>query len=98
MEWLKSKYSRISDAKLKVADARQLGRFWPGEQFDLIAFEGFLGPQRGHVNWQKVMPELAVLDLASILEIYNLLKPGARLVMALPYVVMRDKTFSVEIS
>jgi len=51
---------------------------------DAIITEPYLGPQRGKINLQKVIPELEKLYSQSLMEFKKVLKPAGRIVMVWP--------------
>ncbi|NCN25806.1 hypothetical protein COT94_00200 [Candidatus Falkowbacteria bacterium CG10_big_fil_rev_8_21_14_0_10_37_14] len=87
LTWL-NKQTNGSEIEFEVikSDARKLLSLWPGKTFRAIAFEGFLGPQRGKVDWRQTLPELAILYNEVLPLLHRRMEPGSRVVMALPYI------------
>ncbi len=84
IDWVTKKFNISATAKVRVADARSLGRFYKAGSVAAIVSETYLGPQRGHLDMKKITRELSDLYSAVLREIEIVLKPGARAVIALP--------------
>lgn len=95
--WYKKEYDLHYSLELIQADALEIGEKLPAASLDAIIFEGYLGPQRGDVDWRRELLELTPLYQDFLKVAHGLLKPGGRLVAALPYVKRADRAFSIEL-
>lgn len=70
--------------KLLVKDAAYLSKFIKADSIEAIITEPFLGPQRGLINFNQVIPNLESLYSEAIKEFLKILKTGGRVVMIWP--------------
>lgn len=83
--WLKERYD-LSGARCRVLrkNALDLPKFVKAGTAEAIVTEPYLGPQRGRLEFAKVIAELEGLYSQAIAACRAVLKPGGRLVMAWP--------------
>lgn len=89
-EWIYKKYGGTLPT-LTVHDARELNKVCKPASVGAIVTETYLGPQRGTINIQKVSAELSVLYQQVLQELFRILKPGAKAVIALPAFITRNQ-------
>ncbi len=100
MEWLRKTYPQAKPlySNISVADATHLSDGRPNESVDAIVTEPFMGETVGTKDVEKLTPErvknilkgLEKLYIGSLREWVGVVKPGARIVMAMPaYVTPR---------
>jgi len=82
--WIKEHMHCNKDARLEVLDARDLSDVFKNNSIGAIVAETYLGPQRGRIDIKKVIAELTTLYTAVLIEMEKILKPGGRIVLALP--------------
>ncbi|MEA3449519.1 MAG: DNA methyltransferase [Patescibacteria group bacterium] len=92
LNWMGRKLRNSNyELKIKNCDAKQLSTFIPLNSVDAIITEPYLGPQRGKVDLNKVIPELEKLYSAVIKEFYQILKPSGLLVMIWPLIISGNR-------
>lgn len=96
-DWVKDRYRLDCLCEFKVGDAREINKLWSDKKFDAIVFEGYLGPQRGAVNWPKVLAEYSSVYQDFFSAAHKLLSTGQRLVAALPYVHSAKGDLSIKL-
>lgn len=88
MDWLKKNILHANDAVIDVrrCDARKLQSCFPSHVFDVIVAETYLGPilQKGVVINQGAIQDIERLIHDSFASFKNVLKSGARIVIAVP--------------
>jgi tRNA G10 N-methylase Trm11 len=85
IEWLKKQAPDLEyELVLNTASATAVSRILPAGSVDAIVTEPYLGPQRGLNNIREVVKELEQLYLASLNDLYGILKPGGKIVMLWP--------------
>jgi tRNA G10 N-methylase Trm11 len=91
VEWTKRNYElpqprdkRITNYELINKDVLELSKYVKVDSIDAIITEPYLGPQRGKVDFKKIMTELEFLYTKSLVEFCKVLKPGGRVVMVWP--------------
>jgi tRNA G10 N-methylase Trm11 len=83
--WIKEKFHLANNLpNLRVADACSLSKIYNSRSFDAIITEPFLGPQRGHRDFQTIADELSALYSMAIKEFSKILKQDGRAVMIWP--------------
>ncbi len=85
IQWLKSKYL-ISDIQYQLFNksTSELSNFLKPNYIDAIITEPYLGPQRGKININKIIPELEKLYSQALTEFKKILKPGGKIVIVWP--------------
>ena len=103
LAWLAGRYpqTRALRAEVKRADVRKLSAAWPKASVDVVVTEPYLGPPR-HGNesrpqLRKVIGELSDLYLAAFDQFTKVLKPGGRVVIAMPEFVFGHETMPLPI-
>jgi len=84
IDWVAKRYDLKNSAKLKQADAKDLATLYKPNSVGAVVAEVYLGPQRGALDVKKLNQELGSLYDDCLEVIYKILKPGARVVLALP--------------
>jgi tRNA G10 N-methylase Trm11 len=84
VEWMKKNFNLKMNPTLEVQDALRLSSLHRGATIGAIVTETYLGPQRGKVDIKKVSSELQTLYSEVLKECFRILKPGRRVVMAIP--------------
>lgn len=90
LAWLAEHFTQTRTVRgnVKSVDVRTLSSAWPKASVDAIVTEPYLGPPR-HGNesrpaLRKVIGELSDLYLAAFAQFTQVLKPGGRVVIAMP--------------
>ncbi|MDD4412206.1 MAG: methyltransferase domain-containing protein [Patescibacteria group bacterium] len=95
--WLKNNYDLKPFLFLKRLDVKELSKVIKPTSIDCVVFEGFLGPQRGKIDWFREFKELNNLYSSALKEIFKVLKSGGILVAALPLVENNGKKLMIEL-
>lgn len=95
--WLKNNYDLKPFLFLKRLDVKELSKIIKPASIDCVVFEGFLGPQRGKIDWFREFKELNNLYNSAFKEIFKVLKSGGIMVAALPLVENNGKKLMVEL-
>lgn len=95
--WLKNNYGLKPFLFLKRLDVKELGKVIKPESIDCVVFEGFLGPQRGKIDWFREFKTLNGLYNNALKEISKVLKNGGIMVAALPLVENNGKKLMIEL-
>jgi tRNA G10 N-methylase Trm11 len=89
--WIIKNYElRIKNYELLNKDVLVISKFVKADSIDAIITEPYLGPQRGKVEFKKVVAELEDLYSKSLAEFYKVLKSGGRVVMVWPMFVSHN--------
>jgi tRNA G10 N-methylase Trm11 len=91
IDWTVKKYNLKREVVVKQMDARFLTSLFKDSSLGAIVAETYLGPQRGKIDLVKVSRELSELYNECLKKIYLILKPGKRVVLAIPAFVGKDK-------
>jgi len=85
VNWVKERY-RLENLKLKlfVKKAEHLSQFIKTNYVEAIITEPYLGPQRGRLEFAKVIFELEKMYSAALHEFWQVLRPEGRVVMVWP--------------
>lgn len=103
LQWLQQHYPQAKSAQWSVinGDVRQLAEVIGDRRVDAIVTEPYLGPPRRgretRATLHTVISELADLYLAAFVQIARVLKPGGRVVVALPEFVFGREVLAVPI-
>ncbi|MFH1427387.1 MAG: methyltransferase domain-containing protein [Patescibacteria group bacterium] len=94
IKWLKSKYE-ISNIKhqLHKTSVQKLNKIIKPNSIDAIITEPYLGPQRGKININIIIPELENLYSQAFIEFKKILKPTGRIVIVLPVYKIKSNTY-----
>jgi len=85
ISWTKELYKTDNfKLKLLVKDAAYLSKFIKADSVEAVITEPFLGPQRGLINFNQIIPNLEGLYSEAIREFLKILKKGGRVVMVWP--------------
>lgn len=104
LAWLAERYpqTRAIRAEVKRADVRTLSAAWPKASVDAVVTEPYLGPPRhgkeSRPQLRKVIGELSDLYLAAFDQFVQVLKPGGRVVIAMPEFVFGHETMPLPIA
>lgn len=104
LAWLAEHYpqTRAVRAEIKLADVRKLSAAWPKASVDAVVTEPYLGPPRhgkeSRPQLRKVIGELSDLYLAAFDQFAQVLKPGGRVVIAMPEFVFGRETMPLPIA
>lgn len=82
--WIAKRYALKNFPKLEKADAKEISVLYKANSIDAIVAEVYLGPQRGKLDLKNVVKELTTLYNACLKDFYKVIKPGKRIVLALP--------------
>ncbi len=98
IEWLKEQYKIKAKHKFKILDVLELET---NEKFDAIVTESYLGPPlRKSVTEeqaQEIIDELNILYEKALEKLSTVLKKGKRIIIILPIIRTRNKTFRMNI-
>jgi len=85
INWIISKF-KIQNSKFKIFNynASLISQGLKPNSIDAIVTEPYLGPQRGKININKVIPELEQLYSKALKEFKKILKPNSKVVMIWP--------------
>ncbi|MCD4694329.1 methyltransferase domain-containing protein [bacterium] len=93
INWIKEKYSlKNINHNLYKHSSKKLTEIIKQSSVDGIVTEPYLGPQRGEINFKKIIKELENLYSNSLKEFEKILKPDKRIVMVWP-VFEKGETF-----
>lgn len=90
INWINQEYNLKCEVVVKTIDARFLTSLFKDNSLGAIVAETYLGPQRGRVDFVKISKELSELYNACLKSMALILKPGKRIVLALPVLVGKD--------
>ena len=83
--WTKEKFALAGFSfDLYARSATELSRFIAPQSIDAIVTEPYLGPQRGKIDFKRVITELENLYGQALSEFAKVLKPDGRVVMVWP--------------
>ncbi|MDD4332590.1 MAG: DNA methyltransferase [Patescibacteria group bacterium] len=90
--WIQNAYNLPPvSCKLINEQSSQISKKIKPASVDAIVTEPYLGPQRGKINFEKIVRELENLYSQTLKEFYKILKPNGRVVMIWP--VLQNKCF-----
>ena len=92
LNWIGRRF-QMSNFKCRISkcDAQIISQSIEINSIDLIVTEPYLGPQRGKINLNQVIPELEKLYSSAIEEFYKILKPKGRVVIICPLIHAGNK-------
>lgn len=93
VRWVARREKRSANCiRFVASDVRQLAKELPAQSIDVIVTEPYLGPPlRGGENLNAIRSELGALYEESFRVFARLLRPGGRLVIALPVFLQNEK-------
>lgn len=98
IQWLQKKYKNLSTPKLNISDVNQIHLFFKENSVNSVISETYLGPQRGSINIKKTTTELAKFYEKVFKQLFLILKPGGRIVIALPALMIKSEPSLLDLS
>lgn len=85
IKWIEDSYKlSIISYQLYNKNAKELSQIIKPNSIDAIITEPYLGPQRGKIDYKKIVAELEKLYSDSLKEFFKILKQDGRIVMVWP--------------